>query len=1197
MERQSPAKVQKSGPRANHLQAQSARSPAPAHPLLALQRSIGNQAVRRLIRSPYIQTKLKVSTPGDQFEQEADHVADTVMRMPEAGAAGTETAPIQVQAKPIASQITPLVQRQSKEPLEEEKEKTVAAAPILQRVPLAVREDDDEEKVAPKLDANLSPQEEKKEETLQAAPMIQRLCTECEGEKERGDRQPEEMVHRKAMPEQLPEDDEVEQVQAKAAPTSTPKVTTSVAASIAALNGGGSPLPDTTRAFFEPRFSADLSQVRIHTGTRVEETAKSINARAFTVGRDIAFGAAQYAPESAEGKRLLAHELVHTIQQQSSTPSFARQSNLTGDLSNNPCGSPEQGTATKVESKGGGSGFVQRQPTDPQQGANPPGQSDPNSGGLGAMALNFWLSLLPAGALSPTNVIVQGPDKAPVTIPAGAHGTQGFWEDLIDALKPRPCKFYLCETMKVCKPPDPDPDPDKGDDIWKWWKWKCRDTKVCWCGLHEVPANTADAVLLTLATAPDSTRAVISKKPLVQEFLRIMIGDKAWPLALRILAKSPSAAIPSLDEATWYLADHAIKSGAFPEALGIILDALVSRGIINASLANWSHVARQDRGEGLTSFKFVEDPVSHERRATAPVRVEIYDPGFADVGWLFSTMMHEYVHVLQVIAGGYSANQFDDKGKQRPEFVAKDEVESYLWEIEHALGSGVVNNPAQMKEIGQRLTQEFEAMTPELKAQYKPRYDAAQRRVLDVLSQRPGMSIDDARRIVQETSQEIAELLKQRPGNEAAIDAKIATVRARRSEAMIQVALVDNPNIQVVKPGEPGTYRVPTVDGEGRVRYLHGGIQVAWHMAEASTSAYTIGEAIGAGGKMAVSGTAIQGRVHPFPPDIDFDEHIHVVAGTLEEAGRAAAKPIIDSIRKISGGPTPGRTDIEFRHLITFPKKPGKTLRMSLSQAREGDAVAKLGHAIAQLNGGNLSTFWRGILADGRLTEVTRVVFVTANKPDGTPLMALGGSADFNLAFLEDPGEQPATPLGQFAWAMCCEAVRRAEKKEWLKAAKRAYNYFSTIGDLTHMAQLEPMFRGAETNVEQYAVVIDAIKQALVTKDRLGPKQEGTRILTVEQAQKQMETVAGVVETLLPNSGASPSPAEIAKTLRDLAGEFHPRDAARNLKLDDILADKFDHQATAIRVHINAGVRDQVQPIVEKIIRPVCPDEDKCKKG
>jgi outer membrane protein OmpA-like peptidoglycan-associated protein len=99
----------------------------------------------------------------------------------------------------------------------------------------------------------------------------------------------------------------------------------SVAASIQSLRGGGSALPSKARAFFEPRFGADFSSVRVHTGARAEHAARSIAARAFTVGHDIAFGAGQYFPDSDAGRRLLAHELTHVVQQ---TGSGVRQPSL-----------------------------------------------------------------------------------------------------------------------------------------------------------------------------------------------------------------------------------------------------------------------------------------------------------------------------------------------------------------------------------------------------------------------------------------------------------------------------------------------------------------------------------------------------------------------------------------------------------------------------------------------------------------------------------------------------------------------------------------------------------------------------------------------------------------------------------------------------------------------------------------------------
>jgi|CXWL01.1.fsa_nt_gi hypothetical protein len=83
---------------------------------------------------------------------------------------------------------------------------------------------------------------------------------------------------------------------------------------IGSLRGGGLPLTRTQRTYFEPHFG-DLSAVRLHTGPNAQEAARSVSARAFTVGRDIAFEAGEYQMGSAEGRRLLAHELTHTVQQ------------------------------------------------------------------------------------------------------------------------------------------------------------------------------------------------------------------------------------------------------------------------------------------------------------------------------------------------------------------------------------------------------------------------------------------------------------------------------------------------------------------------------------------------------------------------------------------------------------------------------------------------------------------------------------------------------------------------------------------------------------------------------------------------------------------------------------------------------------------------------------------------------------------
>jgi hypothetical protein len=92
-----------------------------------------------------------------------------------------------------------------------------------------------------------------------------------------------------------------------------------------ALRGSAQPLDSATRSFFEPRFGRDLSDVRIHNDNRAAESAQSLNAHAYTYGRDIVFGAGQYDPHSTQGQHLLAHELTHVVQQQQSSASVMRQ--------------------------------------------------------------------------------------------------------------------------------------------------------------------------------------------------------------------------------------------------------------------------------------------------------------------------------------------------------------------------------------------------------------------------------------------------------------------------------------------------------------------------------------------------------------------------------------------------------------------------------------------------------------------------------------------------------------------------------------------------------------------------------------------------------------------------------------------------------------------------------------------------------
>jgi hypothetical protein len=243
--------------------------------LLALQRTHGNRYVQRVVTG--IQAKLKVGQPGDIYEQEADRVADAVMQMPEPRvqrqAEEKEEEKELIQIKPLAEQITPLVQRRAVE----EEEETPQAKIISPDIPMIHRQEEpqEEETLQPKLEINA-------EHTIQRRE----------------------------------EDEEEEEIlQAKGQSGQTTEVTSDLESRIQALKGGGQPLPKSVRAFFAPRFGQDFSHIRIHSNTEGAHLARKLNAKAFTTGSNIVFGSGEYSPGSSRGKQLLAHELTHVMQQ------------------------------------------------------------------------------------------------------------------------------------------------------------------------------------------------------------------------------------------------------------------------------------------------------------------------------------------------------------------------------------------------------------------------------------------------------------------------------------------------------------------------------------------------------------------------------------------------------------------------------------------------------------------------------------------------------------------------------------------------------------------------------------------------------------------------------------------------------------------------------------------------------------------
>jgi hypothetical protein len=101
------------------------------------------------------------------------------------------------------------------------------------------------------------------------------------------------------------------QAKASATPNSPVQVSPQFESTLNSLNSGGTPLDAQSRAFFEPRFGEDFSQVRLHTNTSAAHMAEALDAKAFTLGNNIAFGASSTLAD----KNLLGHELAHVIQQ------------------------------------------------------------------------------------------------------------------------------------------------------------------------------------------------------------------------------------------------------------------------------------------------------------------------------------------------------------------------------------------------------------------------------------------------------------------------------------------------------------------------------------------------------------------------------------------------------------------------------------------------------------------------------------------------------------------------------------------------------------------------------------------------------------------------------------------------------------------------------------------------------------------
>ena len=231
--------------------------------VLQLQRTIGNRAVGQLLsgigaaqREPadhgsLIQAKLTINPPGDVYEQEADRVAGQVVD----------------RINQPASQPAGLGQAVQRQPPPEEEE--LLQGKMIQRQP-----EEEEELLQGKMIDTIQRQDiPEEEEELQMMPVVQRK------------------------------------------PGGGIAAAPDLEAAIQRARGSGQPLSRGIRTPMEQAFGADFGSVRVHTGAESDLLNRSIQARAFTTGRDVFFRQGAYDPGSRGGKELLAHELTHVVQQ------------------------------------------------------------------------------------------------------------------------------------------------------------------------------------------------------------------------------------------------------------------------------------------------------------------------------------------------------------------------------------------------------------------------------------------------------------------------------------------------------------------------------------------------------------------------------------------------------------------------------------------------------------------------------------------------------------------------------------------------------------------------------------------------------------------------------------------------------------------------------------------------------------------
>ncbi len=274
--------------------------------ILNLQSTIGNQAVQRLMGSNInfdfsnipIQSKLKVSQPGDQYEQEADRISDHIRYIPE----------------PKLTRVCPCG---GGCPRCKNGEATIDRNINLTKT------------IQPKLKVS-QPGDMYEQEADRVADQIMRMSKSTDSAKSITETNDQERIGHACsscnMKGQEEKKNDRLNISLKPLSSSNMELSDVIADEIDNnhANSEGSPLDSNTQEFMSSRFGFEFSKVRIHTDETAARASNLANALAYTIGNDIVFGQGQYQPNSLQGRRLLAHELAHTLQQRGSAASVQR---------------------------------------------------------------------------------------------------------------------------------------------------------------------------------------------------------------------------------------------------------------------------------------------------------------------------------------------------------------------------------------------------------------------------------------------------------------------------------------------------------------------------------------------------------------------------------------------------------------------------------------------------------------------------------------------------------------------------------------------------------------------------------------------------------------------------------------------------------------------------------------------------------